>query len=626
MEAVVLPVLGGRNNEVALLHPLFVGNHILNARVLEALLDELFFGAFHVLIAQAKLLGNGNNAFPVAQRIAHVRACLLFMQQHVVVQAVQVRGDVLHFELRGGGKNDVGEQAVVFHPRMLRHDELKVRVTQSALHLVAAVPAGLPARRVGPNHVDAGAARLREVPFDELVSCGQAGNNMAAGPMNGRVHNGLRNKGLRDEVGGGGKHGPAVVNGAQVGLAFGTRQRVDVVDAEQANVHEVHLASAGLAELLHNQQGDFQTSRLGGVCCADEAAAGAVTNGYGVMRPVTSQCLDLASRNAADRSSPSRRLGNAVFLAQNVVLEPVEANGALNNPLAVEQAFGHPYVGDSALHGGVGVRQNGDPLVSVSSTGVVQVGGNEDLHNAGFGQEALQNAGHHAAPAPRRGFGVAGPHDQAVAVFADVLEQVLNMTLLANGLHAPHVLCTPGPAFPGVGLACLQGVAAQKVEQFLLAAMGSVQNLGLAMAVALQKQRFHAVSLFNAHDFFCANVSSFVPGNTDVLGFATGFGMTIAIGIPVNALQRERNAVLRVNALLVAVLQRAGAGMRLGLKHGAVARGDLPGAHVFDVVLFTVVHGANAQDLSILHINCRRVRSQTESAQAQGLVNSFSFA
>ena len=145
---------------------------------------------------------------------------------------------------------------------MLGEDELKVGMLQSALHLEATIPACLPAGAVGPDHMKLIVAFMREVPLNNLVLSWKASDNVTAAPFHRRVHDGLRDEGLRDEVHWIGEHGPAVVDRREVGLACGARQWIDLVDPEQAPVHEVDLTSTRLAKTLHGEQCNLQASRL----------------------------------------------------------------------------------------------------------------------------------------------------------------------------------------------------------------------------------------------------------------------------------------------------------------------------------------------------------------------------
>ena len=70
------------------------------------------------------------------------------------------------------GQDDIGVEAVVFKPGVLGDHELDLRTAQGQLGFVAEIPAGDPARAVGPDHVDLRAFLLRfdrEGVLDELV-------------------------------------------------------------------------------------------------------------------------------------------------------------------------------------------------------------------------------------------------------------------------------------------------------------------------------------------------------------------------------------------------------------------------------------------------------------------------
>ncbi len=62
-----------------------------------------------------------------------------------------------------------------------------------------------------------------------------------------------------------------------------------------------------------------------------------------------------------------------------------------------------------------------------------------------------------------------------------VPEQVADISF-PEGILAPHVLGTPIPAFPAVGVADLPGKAPGQFEQMGLAAMRAVDEFGFTMA------------------------------------------------------------------------------------------------------------------------------------------------
>ena len=273
-----------------------------------------------------------------------------------------------------------------------------------------------------------------------------------------------------------------------------------VGDAEERPLHELELVRTGLAHALHAQKRHFQARRLVREAAADEAAAVAVRDGHGVLGPVAGERLDGVAGHAADLFGPLGGLRHAVLAAHDVVPEVLEADGMRVQVLLVVRAFLDPRVGDGQLQRGVGVRQHGNPHVGMHGVGVVHVGRNVDLLDAQLREPEAQAGGHVAAPAERRGFGVAAPEQHGVAVLGDVLDDVVLLVLLAQRVHAPDVLGAPVPALPAVGLAGLQGEAAAEVEELGDAAVRGVDDLRLAVAVDLAQDGLGAVLVVHALD------------------------------------------------------------------------------------------------------------------------------
>ena len=110
-------------------------------------------------VEHAQLLGHRADCLVVALRLAHRLDGLAHVDDGLEAVAVtQVEHDVVDFERGVGRQDDVGVEAVVLQPGMLGHDALDLGAQHGFAHVVAAVPAGHPAGRVGPHHVELGAA------------------------------------------------------------------------------------------------------------------------------------------------------------------------------------------------------------------------------------------------------------------------------------------------------------------------------------------------------------------------------------------------------------------------------------------------------------------------------------
>ena len=182
---------------------------------------------------------------------------------------------------------------------------------------------------------------------------------------------------------------------------------------------------------------------------------------------------------------------------------------------------------------------------------------------------------------------------------------------------APHVLGAPVPALPAVGLADLEGEAAHLVEQAGAVAVWRVDGLALAVAVALDQDRRRAVLLVDPGDLLGDDVRRLVPGDADVLALAAVLRVPLAVGIPVDALERVLDAVGGVGALLVGGHVRRGARPHARFQRLAVAL-ELPGAEACAVVLPVEVERPDAHDLAVLDVDHDLAGAAEETALRQG--------
>ncbi len=350
---------------------------------------------------------------------------------------------------------------------------------------------------------------------------------------------------------------------------------------------------------------------------ADVAAAVAVADGHVVLGPVARERLDGVVGHLALGLRPFRRLGNAVVqVAQNVLLEPVEAVGVRGDVVLVVQGLGYPHNGDGELQGGVGVRQDRNPLVGVDGARIVHVGADEDRLDPDVVEPEAHAAGLLAAPPKRRRFGIGTPEQHGVAVFSDVLEHIALPALLADGIHAPDVLGAPVPALPAVGLAALRGAAAYEVEHGNLAAVASGDVLRFAVPFALAVDGERAVGFLDALDLLRNEVGGLVPADALVLRRPARFGVPVSVRIPIDALQGIGHAVLRIGALLVGKRERADERLHARLEHVPVFF-QRPVVEIFLGVLLVVVKRPDAHDLAVQNIDVRRVRADAAAAKAQ---------
>ena len=412
----------------------------------------------------------------------------------------------------------------------------------------------------------------------------------------------------------------ARVRGEHEGAPFAVRQGVQRLHAVEAPLHHLEHVAPGRAHALHGQKGDLQAGGLVGEHRADVAAAVAVGGRHVVLRPIPRERLDLPRGHAAFALGPLGRFGLAVLPAHDVELEVLEIDRMRVQVLLVVGAFLDPRVGYAQPQRRVGVGKHRDPLVGVHRGPVVHVGADVDLPDADLAPEVADLRGHLATPAPGRGFRVA-PHEQhGVAVLAGVHQQIRLERLLAHRVHAPHVLGAPVPAFPAVGLAGLQGEAAQQVQKMRVAAVAGMHDLRLPMAVALQEHRRGPVFVDAPPDLVGADLRGLVPADALVSADPARFGMALPVGVPVDALERVRHAVLGVHALLVADRQGRQRGLEAARERVA-AHGELPGIDLVLGVLVVQAQRPDARDAPVLHVHRGRVASGAEPAPAGRLVD-----
>ena len=269
------------------------------------------------------------------------------------------------------------------------------------------------------------------------------------------------------------------------------------------------------------------------------------------------------------------------------------------------------------MHRRVGVRQNGDPLVGEHGGAVVQIRADVDRLDADIAVKQAEAADLVAgAEAAGGGAGVAGFVEQQLAVLCNVGIEVGAVGHQAERLAAPEVLGSPEPALPGVRVADLHGEAAEQVEQLEHTAVGAMDHLGLAMAVALRIDGVGAIFLDDAADLALDDVEGLIPADALVAADAAGLRMALAVGIPVHALDGVQDAVRRVDALFPGDAHRAAG--RLGRRLQHLAAGfDPPGVDVLVGILPVIAERTDAENFSILHIDGRDVGAVAERRVAR---------
>jgi hypothetical protein len=182
--------------------------------------------------------------------------------------------------------------------------------------------------------------------------------------------------------------------------------------------------------------------------------------------------------------------------------------------------------------------------------------------------------------------------------------------LLAHRLAAPYVLGAPPPALPAVGVADLQGVATEQLQQLAHAAVRTVHALVLAVLVGLVEDGSRPVGLLDAYELVGDDVQRLVPGDALVLALAAVLGVAAAQAggprraarVEVHALHGVAHPARREHALLVGQAQRRRQALVAGLE-GLAAGVHHPGLDLLPGVLVVVTGGTDADDLAVLHIH-----------------------
>ena len=578
-----------------------------------------------VLVAPAVHFERASDAlhrFPVGPSLANVLDGLLLVDDRVPLPAIGIGAEVGRLEFRGDGKHDVSEASVVLEPRRLHDVAFQIVAAQCVVVLVAAVQAGGEGGVVRPEHLDARHALGRELELLELVGA-IVGRGAMPVPAELLAAKRFVDMALRDLMIGIRADHPSVEARARRRSDLRGRNRAAGLHTEKRPLDELDRRATGEADSLHAHEVHLEARRLGRESGADERPTVAVADRDVVTRPVASERLDLVRRNAADGLCPFGRLRNPVFLTQHVVFEPVEADGVGVDVLLLVGSFRYPHVRDSELERRIGVRQDGNPLVGMHDRRVVRIGGDRDMLHAAIIEPEGKLARQLAAPSRRGRFEVATPVQHGVSILSDILRRVGREGVLPDRVHSPCVLGAPVPTFPAVRVARLHGVAAAQVEHRGLAAMAAVHRLAFPMAVGLAENCVGTVLVVNAFHLGGDELASLVPADADVLARAAVLRVPLAFRIPVDTLHGERDAVLGIRAALVHKRERRRRGLHARLERLAAPALKNPIVQLFFGVIVFEAHGANADELAVLHIRCNHVRTATACLKTEVVDDGF---
>ncbi|MBA7716888.1 hypothetical protein ES703_125972 [subsurface metagenome] len=381
----VLPIIGCGHYVVSLLVKLLPANEVVTTGSFPAVFDQLGDGlATGVLLQQPQALSDLAYDLVVTVRLAERLYTLVLREQQVVLAAEDVDGDVVLFELGVHRQDDIGHQTVILQPRVLGEHELDVGMAHGPDVVVAHVPACDPRWRVGPDHVDLGAAIRRVLVVHELIfAVGRLA--FAAPPVALTLENSLGYQRLRDKRGVVGLIRVAAGVGlAQVGYAQRLGLSVLIWLVKESPLYHLGLVGARLTKSLHGQADALQAGWLGSIGATNAGATVANNHGSALARPLLGQCFDHAGWHASDGCRPLGRLGHSVLFAHDVGLVLLDANGVSLEVILFVRSFLEPVISNCEIQRRVGVWQDRDPPVGVHSGGIVKIRAYVDLLDAEF--------------------------------------------------------------------------------------------------------------------------------------------------------------------------------------------------------------------------------------------------
>ncbi len=173
------------------------------------------------------------------------------------------------------------------------------------------------------------------------------------------------------------------------------------------------------------------------------------------------------------------------------------------------------------------------------------------MFNTQLGKPVAQPADNLSTPSPGCRFRVTALVDEHLGVFGNIWNDVGLGDLFTYRLTAPDVLGSPVPPFPAVRVPGLVGVTSQEPEQFTAATVGGVHDLGLSVSVTLCQYGGGPVFLDDTLDLADNDIGGLIPGDSLVLALPPVLRVSLAVGVPVNPLERVHGPVWRVNAVLV---------------------------------------------------------------------------
>ena len=245
---------------------------------------------------------------------------------------------------------------------------------------------------------------------------------------------------------------------------------------------------------------------------------------------------------------PFRRLGDAVFLADEISLPLVEADGVGLHVFLVVEALFDPDIGDRHRHRDRGGGPGRKPLArqELRRSVVVRVDVNDFDAELGVLQPLPAHRAFLRAVGAAGALGVRSPEHDHVAVLQAVLDRAVGLRLTDAKRVAPVVDRAPVPAFPAVGIVVDLRIADRIAETEQRGEIIADIAPGMVRAV---RDRHHAGSVrrLESLDLAGDEVERLLPGDAHITRLAAVLRVALALRIEIDALHRVKQPIGRID-------------------------------------------------------------------------------
>ena len=178
---------------------------------------------------------------------------------------------------------------------------------------------------------------------------------------------------------------------------------------------------------------------------------------------------------------------------------------------------------------------------------IVQIRADIDAFDADLRKPGAEPAGQiHAETAGRR-FRVAAPEEEHIRVFGDVGIKVRLGGHLTHGLAPPDVFRAPEPAFPGVHVPHLKGIASHEAQEPVRTAVAGCCVLPFPVHIRLTENSLAAIGILHALKLIRGDLGSFVPGDADIAADAPVLRVALPLRVPIHPLQGPAHPVAGID-------------------------------------------------------------------------------